>query len=106
MKQQLVTAGFEVTLFETGQQILDYLEDNTPDLILMDIIMPDIDGLTILHELKSNHGLHKVPVIILSNLSGEAILEQTKLIGEYDYLVKSDVSLEDIVDKVAKNLKV
>ena len=68
------------------------------------MVMPVKDGIQTLKELKADETLKKIPVIILSNLGQEADIEETKLLGAADYIVKSNMSIQDMVEKVKKYL--
>jgi DNA-binding response OmpR family regulator len=102
MELKLKSSGFDVTTAEDGQIALDHLKDNKADLILLDIVMPVVDGFGVLKEL--NNGGDKTPVIILSNLGQKEDIDKAKKLGAKDYFVKSDIDLNEIVDKVAKFL--
>ena len=79
--------------------------DKKPDLILLDIVMPRMDGISMLKELRQDDWGKGVPVIILSNLADAQ--DNSEIIQEHivDYLIKTDWSLEDIVKKVKDTLK-
>ena len=75
-----------------------------PALILTDLIMPGKDGFEILRELKADPNLKDVPVIVLSNLSQEEDMRRAKELGAAEYLVKANISIQDVVEKVKSNL--
>ena len=102
LSQKLTKVGFDCILAFNGKEGLKKIEAEKPDLILLDIIMPIMDGLTMLKELRKTN--KEVPAIVLTNLSGEDKLSEALSNGSYDYLVKSDYSLEDIVSKINKVL--
>lgn len=104
MKMKLEIEGFEVQVAQTGGQALNYLQKNRPALVLLDILLPDIDGLTVLNEIAANSKTKNLPVIILSNLADQGSLEQTAAVGDYEYLVKAKISLNEIVIKIKKKL--
>ncbi len=97
--------GFDVTGAATGQAALDYLQDHLPDFVILDILLPDIDGLTILHQIATNPRIKHLPVIILSNIADEGSYEQAAAIGKYDYLVKTKTDLNDLSKMIKKKLK-
>lgn len=97
--------GFECLEAKNGKQGLKAAIDNKPDLILLDIVMPRMDGISMLEELRKDTWGKDAAVIILSNLS---LTEKAVDIEEYNalqYLIKSDWSLEEIVKKVKELLK-
>ncbi len=104
MNKKLTDEGFKVKAVETGQEALNYLKTNKPDLALLDILLPDIDGLTILNEIATHQETKEIPVIILSNLADQGSFEQASAIGKYDYLVKANTDLSDLVKKIKQKL--
>lgn len=105
INKKLTDEGFTVAAVETGRQALDFLEKGRPDLVLLDILLPDIDGLTILNEIANNPKTKDLPVIILSNLADQGSVEQAAAVGDYEYLVKAKTDLNDVVKRIRKNLK-
>lgn len=97
-------SGFEVLLAADGQEALDIAHKNHPDLILLDLIMPKMDGFTVLETISRDPQLKKIPVIIASNLGQQEDIEKTKSLGAVDYIIKSDITLEDIVKKIRNHL--
>ena len=100
MTTKLSLSGLEFAVAETGRQALDYISQNPPALILLDILLPDIDGLTVLSELVKKEETKVIPVIILSNLADQASMEQAAAIGPYEYLVKTKTDLNELIKKI------
>lgn len=98
-------SNFNVITAENGQIGLESALKNKPDLILLDIIMPTMDGITMLYELRKDHWGKKVKVILLTNLSDPGKITKTLIQNVSGYLVKSDWKIEDIVKKVRRELK-
>ena len=97
---KLKKEGFEVLEAQNGQEGLDLAVTQKPDLVLLDIIMPGMNGLDVLKDMKSNAGLVNVPVIVLTNLPEESAKEKVKELGGTEYLVKSNMPLEELVAKI------
>ena len=106
MEKKLTDEGFTVTAAQTGQEALDTLATGNPDFVLLDILLPDIDGLTILNEIASKPKTKNLPVIILSNLADQGSFEQAAAVGDYEYLVKAKTDLNDLVKKIKKRLNI
>lgn len=104
VNRKLTDDGFLTVPVETGQQALDYLQKEKPDLVLLDILLPDIDGLTILNEIANHQETKNIPVIILSNLDEPGSFEQAAAIGDYEYLVKARTDLNVLVKKIKQKL--
>jgi len=99
---KLTGSDFDVTLAYNGEDGLDKAKKIEPDLVLLDIIMPVMDGLTMLKELRR---FSQVPVIILTNLSSEESLSDAMVGGSYEYLVKSNYSLDEVIDRINNTLE-
>ena len=107
MVEKLVSEGFDVIEAYDGLQGLKMAESEHPDLILLDLLMPKMDGMTMLKELRKDDWGKKVPVIILTNLSSvdQEKLEDVSVLEPSYYLIKSNKSMQDIVDKINEKLK-
>lgn len=99
-KLKLAKAGFEVQVAYDGDEALQILTHFTPDLILLDLIMPKKDGFSVLKELKNLPQYREIPVIIASNLGQKEDIDKALQLGARDYIVKSDMSMEDLVSKI------
>jgi DNA-binding response OmpR family regulator len=95
---------FEVFSARDGIDGLTTALKERPDLILLDIIMPKMDGLTMLKELRKDESGKKIKVIMLTNLSGEENIADAIRSGSFDYLIKSDWKIEDLVKRVKEVL--
>ncbi len=92
--------GFAVEKGYDGVEALRKARAVKPDIILLDIIMPKLDGFSVLKELKSDAHLQSVPVILLTNLGQDDDVEKGKKLGADDYFVKANHSPQEIVEKV------
>jgi len=97
LNQKLTSEGFALILAPTGQQALELLERQRLDLVLLDILLPDIDGITILQEIAHRDTTRHLPVVIFSNLDDEGSKQQVAAVGSYTYLVKAKTELADLV---------
>ena len=105
LAKKITDAGFVTIKAETGQEALDFLTNEKPDLVLLDILLPDIDGLSVLNEIASKPEMKNLPVIILSNLADEGSREQAAAIGDYEYLVKATTDLSEVIKKIKEKLQ-
>jgi DNA-binding response OmpR family regulator len=96
--------GFEVFIAKDGEEGLDIAMNKKPDIILLDIIMPKMDGLTMLKYLRTSDSGKSIPVIVLSNLSDDEKIAEALATGSHDYLIKSDWKIEDVVKRVKEKL--
>ncbi|MDP2910448.1 MAG: response regulator [bacterium] len=83
-----------------GEEGLRLAQLENPDLILLDLVLPQIDGFEVLERIKNNENISKIPVIILSNLGGEDKASKGLKMGAADFLVKSELNPGEIVDKI------
>lgn len=103
-KYKLERSGFEVITALDGEEALKVLKNDLPDLIILDLIMPNKDGFEVLEEIKKDLNLKKIPVIVCSNLGQPEDIKKAKELGASDYFIKSDLSLEEIVVRINKFL--
>ncbi len=92
--------GFEVFQAFSGSDALQKLSEVTPDIILLDLIIPDKNGFEVLEEISQNPSWRNIPVIIVSNLGQESDIERGKSLGAVDYYVKARLSIDELVKKV------
>lgn len=98
LADKIKSAGMEVFIARSGKEALDYLVDNTIDFIILDFIMPEMDGYTFFHIL--THDMRKqIPTVILTSLTGSQDKEQN-----LEVFVKADTDLAVLVDKIKAHL--
>src|SRR3989338_5251458 len=100
LKEELLNGGYDVGGAVDGQDGLDKVKSFHPDLILLDLVMPRMDGMEMLQRLKGDSELRDIPVVILTNLSDYERISEALSLGAMDYLVKANYKLEDLLDKV------
>lgn len=101
----LTFEGFEVFQAKNGQEGLDIALKEHPDLILLDLMMPIMDGLTMLEKLRQDAEFGKsAAVILLTNINDPDKVAMATEAGSYDFLVKSDWNIEDVVKKIKGRL--
>ena len=92
--------GFKVFIAKNGAEVLPLARKAKPDVILLDIILPKINGLDVLSQLKEDEDLKGIPVIIMSNLNEDEKIKQALSLGAVDYLVKTQHPINEVVEKV------
>jgi DNA-binding response OmpR family regulator len=103
MKFMLESSGFTATVANNGREAMDNMKKDKYDLLLLDLMMPELDGFGVLEEMKVEK--ITIPVIISSNLGQGEDLEKAKKYGVKDYFVKSDTSLVEVIEHIKKVLK-
>jgi len=104
LARMLESHQYEAVFAASGKEGILKASSGDIDLILLDIMLPDIDGFDVLETIKHDERTKKTPVIILSNLGQAEDQQQGKTLGANDYLVKSDLSLDEVVAKIRKYL--
>lgn len=107
LEDRLLDEGFIVTKAVNGKEGLSLALEKRPDLILLDIMMPIMDGLTMLEDLRrDNEYGNSVPVILLTNINDHDKVERARAAGSHDCLMKSDWDLSDVLKKIRAILTV
>lgn len=104
LAMKLKKAGYETIEAVDGEEALTKLKDGC-DLVLLDIAMPEMDGFEVMEAMQKDGKMKKILVIVLSNLGQEEDIKKGKALGAKDYVVKTDISLSEVVEKVKKYLK-
>lgn len=97
--------GFGVISAEDGQKGLDMAKKENPDIILLDILMPKMDGFAVLEALKKDKDLAGIPVVLLTNLGQKDDVKKGFEKGAVGYLIKAHFMPSEVVDKIKKILK-
>jgi len=96
--------GFKVIMAEDGEKAVRLAQKEIPDIILLDIILPKMNGFEVLTQLKANSATARIPVILLTNLSQKDEIEKGLKLGAVDYLIKAHFMPSEVVDKIKKVL--
>jgi len=99
---ELLNAGFEVLVAADGKSGLNLIKANKPDLVLLDLLLPKMDGYAVLTALKKDSKVKNIPVIILSNFGEPENIKKAMGLGAVDYFVKSSTDLGEVVKKINK----
>jgi len=97
--------GFTVFTAVDGEEGILKAQNEALDLILLDMLMPKLSGMETLVELKKDEGTCSIPVVILSNSSVDADVQKAKALGAIGYLVKANLSLQELGDRVLSYLE-
>ena len=99
-KTKLETEGFDVYIASDGDAGYMIAKSSLPDLILLDILMPKVDGYTMLKKLKQDESTQNVPAVIFSNLSQKEEIEKGFKLGARDYIIKTSITPGELVERV------
>ncbi|MBU2037383.1 response regulator [Patescibacteria group bacterium] len=103
--KKLVAEDYEVIEALDGESGIIKTKESAPDLILLDLILPGLDGFDVLAKLKADPAIQKIPVIVLSNLSQQEEVERVLSLGAVDFLIKAHLTPNEIIAKIKLLLK-
>lgn len=104
---QLKLAKADLTVIEAidGRMALQRITEQKPDLVLLDLMMPNVGGLEVLKDLKKQGMLPELPVIVLTNVMDPQTIDEAKKLGAKDYIVKTDLTPSQVIDKLKPFIK-
>jgi len=105
LNKKLVKEGYDVSTARNGQEGLDMMRKEKPDLILLDVVMPKMGGFEVMEEMNKDEKLKKISVIIVSNSGQPVELDRAKRLGAKDWLIKTDFDPQEVIEKVKNNFK-
>ncbi|HNY98077.1 MAG TPA: response regulator [Candidatus Pacearchaeota archaeon] len=104
LSSKLRSEGYEISSAKDGESGLEKIKRLRPDLVLLDIIMPKMNGFFVLEQKSLDATIAKIPVIIISNSGQPVEIERAKTLGVKDWLVKADFDPEQVIDKVIQQI--
>lgn len=99
-RAKLTKSGFTVEVATDGEEALAKLPGFMPDIIILDVVMPRKDGFATLQEIKQHDEYKNIPVIVATNLGKKDEVEQAKELGAAEFITKSNLSMEELVQKI------
>jgi DNA-binding response OmpR family regulator len=97
--------GFVVKSVESGQKGLQIIQEEKPELVLLDIILPDINGVQVLKKMRQNPEMNKIPVLMLTNLNEKEYIEEATKHGAAGYLVKAHFTPNEVIEKIKETVR-
>lgn len=102
MVQKLRKEGYKIIEAIDGEEGIKKVKEEMPGLVLLDLILPGIDGFEVLSKIKADPAISQIPVIILSNLGQREDVEKGMALGAADYLIKAHFTPGEIIEKIKK----
>ncbi len=102
--RKVIDEGFDVSEAIGGEEGIKKIKEEKPDMVLLDLILPGIDGFEVLTRMKEDPTLSSIPVIIFSNLGQKEDIEKGLKLGAIDYLIKAHFTPGEIIEKIKANL--
>lgn len=103
--KKLTKSGFEIITASTGEEAMQKINEPDINIILLDLILPNYDGFEILKKIRSTEKIKNIPVIVFSNLSEEKDVKKSKELGATDFMVKSNFTLDELIQRINSTLK-
>lgn len=97
--------GYETVFVVSGEDAVEKVTAERPNLIILDLMIPKKDGFAILEEIKKNPSVSKIPVLVLSNLGGKADQDRAMALGANEYMVKVNYSMQEVIDRAKSYLQ-
>jgi len=104
LKRKLVSEGYDVSTAKNGNEGLAKMKKEKPDLILLDIVMPEKGGFEVMEEMNKDEELKDIPIVIISNSGQPVEFERARKLGVDDWLVKTEFGPQEVLDKVIKQI--
>ena len=104
LAKKFIAQGLQVEAAVDGKNALDIIKRFTPDLVVLDLLLPDTNGFEVLAGMKKDPKFTATPVIVLSNLDKPDDMQKAKGLGAKDFMVKSNFTLNEIVNRVKSTL--
>lgn len=96
--------GFDALNVVNGTMVLDEAKRYQPNIILLDLMLPGIDGFEVLRQLKADDKTRNIPVFVISNLGSQSDIKSAKVLGAEEYFIKANSEIEKIIEKVKKKI--
>lgn len=104
LQRKLSQEGYALKIARNGEEGLAVMKKEKPDLVLLDIVMPKLNGFEVMEEMQKDDCLKKIPVVIISN-SGQAVeLDRAKELGAKDWLIKTEFDPQEVIEKVVRQI--
>jgi len=104
LQKKLAEEGYEVSIATNGVEGLEKMKKAKPDLVLLDIIMPEKGGFEVMEEMQRDESLRGIPVIVISNSGQPVELDRAKELGARDWLIKTEFDPQEVIEKVKKQI--
>lgn len=104
LRRKLSQEGYTVEIARDGEEGLEKMKKEKPDLILLDIIMPKKGGFEVMEEMEKDKNLRTIPIIVISNSGQPVELDKAKELGAKDWLIKTEFDPQEVIEKVKNQI--
>jgi len=98
--EELTRSGFDIVVAGNGADGIKRFDESRPDLVLLDLLLPDVRGFEVLKKIRAGTGGRDVKVIVFSNVAEQADMKEAEELGVRHYMVKANYALPEVVDKI------
>jgi len=102
--EEMTFEGFEVVSVTNGLEVLSTAQKINPDLILLDLILPGLDGFEVLKQVRADEKLKKIPVFVISNLDSVSDVKSAKALEADEYFIKANTEVDKIIEAIKKKV--
>jgi DNA-binding response OmpR family regulator len=104
LQKKIENEGYKVDVAEDGEKGISKIREVMPDIIILDIVMPRMDGFAVLEEMKKDENIANIPVIIVSNSGQPVEIDKVKEYGVKDWIVQTEFDPQEVVNKIKAQL--
>jgi len=104
LQKKLDKEGYEISVARDGEEGLNMIKEIWPDLILLDINMPKMEGFRVMEEINKNPTLQRIPIIVMFDSPDSVDLKRAQALGAKDWFVKTELNLQQILNKVVEQI--
>lgn len=106
LKNKLIRGGFEPIVAQDGEEALKQAKAHNPDLVILDLLLPKVDGFGVLSQLRESKSEKELPIIVLTNYGNSDNVSRVLSLGAEVFLIKANYSLDEVVNKIKTILKI
>ena len=104
LQRKLTEEGYEASVAKDGVEGMRMIKEMKPDLILLDIVMPNKNGFEVMDEMQADERLKHIPIIVISNSGQPVEIDKAKDLGARDWLIKTEFDPQEVIEKVKKQI--
>lgn len=105
IRKKLASKDFNFLEAVNGEAGIEIMKEKKPDLVLLDLLLPNMDGFEVVAQIKSDTGIASIPIIVLSNLGQKEDIDRALKLGASDYLIKSQFDIDQVIEKITTILE-
>ena len=104
LQRKIAQEGYEIRVARNGEEGLAAMKEKKPDLVLLDIIMPKMEGFEVMEHMQADKDLKKIPVIVISNSGQPVEIDRAQKMGARDWLIKTEFDPQEVIEKIKKQI--